>query len=67
MLLRRCSMNPPAPPRPPIRGERVVYRCSFCGKTQDQVKRLVAGPMEPAVFICDECVKLVMEIMEESD
>ena len=36
--------------------------CSFCGKSQDQVKRLVAGPN---VFICDECIQLCNEILEE--
>lgn len=38
-------------------------RCSFCGKTQDQVKKLIAGP--EGVFICDECVEVCMEIVEE--
>ncbi|MCT4583323.1 MAG: ATP-dependent Clp protease ATP-binding subunit ClpX [Peptostreptococcaceae bacterium] len=37
-------------------------RCSFCGKSQDQVKRLVAGPN---VYICDECVTLCQEIIKE--
>ncbi len=37
-------------------------KCSFCGKFQDQVKRLVAGP---GVYICDECVELCNEIIEE--
>lgn len=37
-------------------------RCSFCGKTQDQVKRLIAGPN---VYICDECVELCMEIVDD--
>lgn len=37
-------------------------RCSFCGKTQDQVKKLIAGP---EVYICDECVELCNEILEE--
>ena len=36
--------------------------CSFCGKGQEQVKRLVAGP---GVYICDECIDLCVEIMEE--
>ena len=35
-------------------------RCSFCGKHQDQVKRMIAGP---GVYICDECVSLCMEAM----
>ena len=37
-------------------------KCSFCGKTQDQVKKLIAGP---EVYICDECVELCNEILEE--
>ncbi len=37
-------------------------RCSFCGKTQEQVKRLIAGPN---VYICDECVELCMEIVDD--
>jgi len=38
------------------------YRCSFCGKSQDEVKKLIAGP---TVFICDECIELCNEIMLE--
>ncbi|MCD8123198.1 MAG: ATP-dependent Clp protease ATP-binding subunit ClpX [Clostridiales bacterium] len=38
-------------------------RCSFCGKTQDQVKKLIAGTNN--VFICDECIDLCAEILEE--
>ncbi|MYE31679.1 MAG: ATP-dependent Clp protease ATP-binding subunit ClpX [Chloroflexi bacterium] len=45
------------------RGNRVQYHCSFCGKNQDQVKRLIAGP--GAVYICDECVVLCQEIIDE--
>ncbi|WIG59134.1 MAG: ATP-dependent Clp protease ATP-binding subunit ClpX [Ktedonobacterales bacterium] len=41
----------------------MTYRCSFCGKTQDQVQRLIAGP--GGVYICDECVDLCREIIEE--
>ncbi|MGE5472641.1 MAG: ATP-dependent Clp protease ATP-binding subunit ClpX [Ignavibacteriales bacterium] len=42
--------------------ERKQLKCSFCGKTQEQVKRLVAGP---GVYICDECIELCSEIIEE--
>jgi ATP-dependent protease Clp ATPase subunit len=42
--------------------EDARLRCSFCGKTQDQVKKLIAGP---DVYICDECVELCNEILEE--
>lgn len=39
-----------------------VIRCSFCNKTQDQVEKLIAGP---GVFICDECVTLCQDIIDE--
>ncbi len=39
------------------------YRCSFCNKTQDQVRKLVAGPK--GVFICDECIEVCSEIIED--
>ncbi|MBV9230545.1 MAG: ATP-dependent Clp protease ATP-binding subunit ClpX [Chloroflexi bacterium] len=42
---------------------RTTYRCSFCGKSQDQVQRLIAGP--GGVYICDECIDLCREIIEE--
>ena len=38
------------------------YRCSFCGKSQEEVKKLIAGP---TVFICDECIALCNEIIVE--
>src|SRR5881396_1439891 len=38
-------------------------QCSFCGKSQNQVKKLVAGP---GVFICDECVQLCNEVINEA-
>ena len=37
-------------------------KCSFCGKYQEQVRRIIAGP---GVFICDECVELCREIIDE--
>jgi ATP-dependent protease Clp ATPase subunit len=36
--------------------------CSFCGKSQDEVKKLIAGP---SVYICDECIQLCNEIIAE--
>src|SRR5947207_1610989 len=48
---------------PNSRSTRLQYHCSFCGKGQDQVKRLIAGP--GAVYICDECVELCREIVNE--
>ena len=42
--------------------EKGQLKCSFCGKNQDQVRKLVAGP---GVYICDECIELCNEIIEE--
>ncbi|KFF58335.1 ATP-dependent protease, partial [Cryobacterium sp. MLB-32] len=39
-----------------------LLKCSFCGKSQKQVQQLIAGP---GVYICDECVELCNEIIEE--
>ena len=43
-------------------GEGELLKCSFCGKTQKQVKKLIAGP---GVYICDECIDLCNEIIRE--
>lgn len=42
-------------------GEKLLY-CSFCGKSQHEVKKLIAGP---SVFVCDECITLCNDIMRE--
>src|SRR5690554_2754528 len=42
--------------------DKKQLKCSFCGKTQEQVRRLVAGPN---VYICDECIELCQEIIDE--
>ncbi len=42
--------------------DRGTLKCSFCGKNQDQVRKLIAGP---GVYICDECIELCNEIIEE--
>ncbi len=42
--------------------DKKQLKCSFCGKNQDQVRRLIAGP---GVYICDECIELCQEIIEE--
>jgi len=44
------------------RFEDKELKCSFCGKSQEQVRRLIAGPN---VYICDECIELCQEIIEE--
>ncbi|HOV90831.1 MAG TPA: ATP-dependent Clp protease ATP-binding subunit ClpX [Syntrophorhabdaceae bacterium] len=43
-------------------GRTIKLHCSFCGKSQDEVKKLIAGPM---VYICDECIGLCNEIIQE--
>ena len=45
-----------------VKGENKI-RCSFCGKTEDQVRKLIAGP--DGAFICDECIEICAEIMDE--
>ena len=42
--------------------DRKLLRCSFCNKTQDQVRKLIAGPN---AYICDECVQICAEIVDE--
>lgn len=42
--------------------EKGQLKCSFCGKAQEQVRKLVAGP---GVYICDECIELCNEIIAE--
>ena len=44
-------------------GDKLLY-CSFCGKSQNEVRKLIAGP---SVFICDECVELCMDIIKEEN
>ena len=44
-------------------GKNEVVRCSFCNKTQAQVRKLIAGPN--GVYICDECIEVCSEIIEE--
>ena len=42
--------------------EKKDVRCSFCGRTQDEVKRLIAGPN---AYICNECVAICSDLIEE--
>jgi len=44
--------------------ERRHTHCSFCGKSRDKVRKLIAGP---GVFICDQCVVLCNEVIREDD
>ena len=48
----------------PRNDEKRAIRCSFCGKHQDQVARIIAGP---GAYICNECVHLCMGILDEHD
>ena len=43
------------------KADKLLY-CSFCGKSQHEVRKLIAGP---SVFVCDECVELCNEIIRE--
>lgn len=43
---------------------REVLRCSFCGKSQNEVRKLIAGP---GVYICDQCIKICVEMLEEDN
>ena len=43
--------------------EKKVLRCSFCNKSEDQVRKLIAGP--EGVYICDECIELCNEMLTE--
>ena len=43
------------------KGDKLLY-CSFCGKSQDEVTKLIAGP---SVFVCNECVEMCNEIIRE--
>ena len=48
----------------PVRPDDTI-RCSFCGRTQDQVRKMIAGTGDSNVYICDECIELCSEILEE--
>lgn len=48
----------------PIRPDDTI-RCSFCGRTQEQVRKMIAGAGNNNVYICDECIELCSEILEE--
>ena len=48
----------------PMRPDDTI-RCSFCGRTQDQVRKMIAGAGNNNVYICDECIELCSEILEE--
>src|SRR5947208_16250492 len=58
--LRTRGDGSPVAPRVGETGD--LLKCSFCGKSQKQVKKLIAGP---GVYICDECIDLCNEIIEE--
>lgn len=45
--------------------DKKQLRCSFCNKTQDQVRKLIAGPKAKGVYICDECIEVCADIIAE--
>ena len=45
--------------------EKYEQHCSFCGKSKDEVRRLIAGP--DGVFICDDCVDICKAIVDETN
>ena len=45
-----------------IKDSNKLLHCSFCGKNQDEVKKLIAGP---SVYICNECIDLCNDIIKE--
>lgn len=67
LVLRKDIVPAPAPKRSESGGGvkdgsgKLLY-CSFCGKTQNEVEKLIAGP---SVYICDECIALCNNIIEE--
>jgi ATP-dependent Clp protease ATP-binding subunit ClpX len=60
-LLHTTQHNIPMADKKGASGEKVLY-CSFCGKSQHEVKKLIAGP---SVFICDECIELCNDIIRD--
>ena len=59
------ATQPPEPDRPAHDPRfKEVLSCSFCGKTQHEVKELIAGP---SVFVCDECVGLCNDIIDDNE
>jgi ClpX C4-type zinc finger/Glyoxalase superfamily protein len=57
------AASPPAGPQNDPTSPQILY-CSFCGKSQHEVRKLIAGP---SVFICDECIGLCNDIVEEPE
>src|SRR5206468_4861598 len=57
---RPRAEKPGKPPKAEEPGK--TYSCSFCGKSQDKVRKIIAGP---TVYICDECIDLCNDIIED--
>jgi hypothetical protein len=67
VLSARIEANKPAPAPAAVSGEsteKTPLKCSFCGKSQHEIQKLIAGP---AVFICNECVALCADIIGDED
>jgi len=66
-VLARAARVPAGEHTRPLEVNPVAdHRCSFCGKRQDQVKKLIAGGGSNRPFICDECVALCQDILDEN-
>jgi len=63
VLAARIEAGRPAVASPPLDGPKTLY-CSFCGKSQHDVRKLIAGP---AAHICDDCVGLCNDVIEHTD
>jgi hypothetical protein len=61
LSLRVCTRQTPMAEKKGTSSEKLLY-CSFCGKSQHEVKKLIAGP---SVFICDECIELCNDIIRD--
>jgi ClpX C4-type zinc finger len=61
-VIQTLTAEDDMPPAEAIQTRNRLYRCSFCGKAQTEVKRLVSGP---GVFICNECVELCQSVIAE--
>ncbi len=62
--MREQIRNPKSPTRNMIRRPEEILRCSFCGKSQNEVKKLIAGP---SVYICNECIDICNEIINDDE
>ena len=63
-LFQSAIRNPHSPIENMLRRPEEILRCSFCGKSQNEVKKLIAGP---SVYICNECIDICNEIINDDE